>query len=209
MSKLNKLGLVGLAVLAVSAFVGASSASAAQWLDNGNAIGAASLTTIVDDGNGLTLTHTGGLFGNHTLTCSGSSTGSATNPTSVGPGAADSNGTVVVTGCTNVLSCTNPAAAALNTPWTTGLASTTVDNITAGTGGNAGWRATCSGVSVNCLKATTPVNVSNDTSVTPNRVNGVFTTGNTSTTCADGGTGTVAGTVWITLNNGHNLSVGP
>jgi hypothetical protein len=84
-----------------------------------------------------------------------------------------------------------------------------VDNITAGTGGNAGWSASCSGLSVNCTKATTAVNVSNDTTVTPNRVDGTFTTTNTSTTCSDGGTGTVSGTVWITLSNGHNLSVGP
>lgn len=203
MSKFKKLGLAGLAVLAVAAFVGPSSASAAQWLDNGGAIAAAANTSIIDNGSGLTLSHTGGLFGARSLRCSGSASGTA------GPGAADTSGAVTVTGCVNVSNCTSPSANSVNTPWTTSLASTTVDNITAGTGGNAGWGATCSGLTVNCLKATTAVNVSNDTSVTPNRVDGVFTTTNTSTTCADGGTGTVSGTIWITLSNGHNLSVGP
>jgi hypothetical protein len=149
------------------------------------------------------MTHTGGLFGNHTLKCSGTAQGT------VGPGAADTSGGVTVTACTNVLSCSNPSGAALNTPWTTSLASTTVDNITAGTGGNPGWTFTCGGISIACTLAPIAVNVSNDTSVTPNRVDGTLTAANTGMPCNDGGTRTWTGVIWITLTNGHNLSVGP
>jgi hypothetical protein len=203
MRRIKIIGLAAVAVLALTAVMGLSSASAAQWLDNGSAIGAAENSSIVDDGNGLTLAHTGGVFGVRTLKCSGSASGT------VGAGAADTSGRVTVTGCTNVSNCPTPTLSSLNTPWTTMLASTTVDNITAGTGGDPGLTYACSGISVNCTKATTAVNVSNDTTVTPNRVDGTFTAANTSTTCSDGGTFTVTGTIWITLSNGHNLSVGP
>jgi hypothetical protein len=203
MRRIKIIGLAAVAVLGLTAVMGLSSASAAQWLDNGSPISAAENASIMDDGNGLTLAHTGGLFGARTLNCKGSASGT------VGPGGADTSGAATVTGCTNVSMCTNPSANTLNTPWSTSLTSTTVDSINAGTGGNPGWQATCSGVSVNCTKASIALNVSNDTTVTPNRVIATFTTANTSTTCADGGTGTVSGTVVITLASGHNLRIGP
>jgi hypothetical protein len=203
MRRIKIVGLAAVAVLALTALMGLSSASAAQWLDNGSAISAAENSSIVDNGSGLTWSHTGGLFGARSLKCSVMVSGT------VGSGAADTSGAVTVTGCTNVSNCTSPNASSLNTPWTTSLASTTVDNITGGTGGDPGLSYSCSGLSVSCTKATTAVNVSNDTTVTPNRVDGAFTAANTSTTCSDGGTFTVTGTIWITLSNGHNLSVGP
>jgi hypothetical protein len=198
----KKLGLVGLVVLAVALFVGASSASAAQWLDNGSAIPLAESTSIVDNHSGLTLVHTGGLAGSRSLNCLVSASG-----TVVGSG--DTSGVVTFHGCLNVLNCTGPTASSVHTPWTTSLVSTTEDDITAGNGGTPGWSATCSGISISCTKATTPIDVSYDTSVTPNRVDGVFTAAHTSAPCSDGGTGTVAGTIWITLTFGNDLSVGP
>jgi hypothetical protein len=198
MTKFKKLGLVGLALLAVAAFVGASSASAAQWLDNSASIGSAEATTIVDDGNGLTLAHTGGLGGSRSLNCHGTAPGTA------GPGGADTSGAVTVSGCTNINNCTSPSASSVHSPWNTTLVSLTEDDITSGGSGNPGWGATCSGITLNCTKATTAVVVSN----TASGVDGQFTATNTSAPCADGGTGTVVGHVEITLNNSHVLSVG-
>jgi hypothetical protein len=104
MRRIKIIGLAAVAVLALTAFMGLSSASAAQWLDNGSAIGAAENSSIVDNGSGLTLSHTGGLFGARSLKCSGSA------PGTVGAGSADTSGTVTVTGCTNVNNCTSPGA---------------------------------------------------------------------------------------------------
>lgn len=201
MRSIKKLGLVGVAVLALAAFVGVSSASAAQWLDNGGAIGAAENTTATPNASGISLHHT--VFGaTVVITCTGGS-GSGT----VGPGAADKVNTINVGTCTTTSgTCTSPVVTPQNLPWTTSLVSTTEDDITAGTGGNPGWKIQCTSpnVTITCLKATTATTVANVTG----GVNDTFTQTGSSTTCSDFSPGFVTGTSLTSLNSGHTLSIG-
>lgn len=200
------LGLVAAAALAAAAFVGVSSASAAQWLDNGNPISSAEAASIdgTTDG-GLTLAHSGGLGGNRSLTCVGSSAGT------VGPGSGDVTSSVTTTSCVdNDGNCSGGTATAADLPWTTTLVSTTEDDLSADSAGDPGWTLHCGGLSGTCTKATTPTAVANDPGTTPETVTVTFNQASTgSDTCGIiGGTGTVDGTIRASLDNGDDLSVG-
>lgn len=210
--KMKMLGLAGVAVLALTAFVGVGSASAAQWKDNGSPISTPEATSMVDDGNGLTLADAGGSFGSVTVLCKNSGTNGTPADGTAGPGSAD---TVTTNGSytcvTKAGTCGSPTASMANLSWDTNLSSLTEDDITGGGSGNPGWSVTCTvlgfRVTVTCTRASTPVTVGNIASPVAG-VEGTFNPSTDSSSCSDGGTGTVSGNVYITLQNGHALSVG-
>jgi hypothetical protein len=151
LTSFKKLALACIGVLAVAAFVGVSAASAAQhlWTVGGSPVTGSSAVT--SSSTGLTLTHVDALNVTHKLSCPGTDSGT------VNTNGDDTVTAVTVGTCTNVQNCTNPAASALNLPWTTKLNTVTpirdtIDN----TNHNPGWSATCSGVTVRC---TGPTNV--------------------------------------------------
>jgi hypothetical protein len=132
-------GLAFSAMLLISGLAVANASAAPQWTLNSLALTKSVPTT----GSGsLTLTDTNGFFGNTvSIVCTGTTTGTA------GPGAIDTTTTVAVTSCkTDVGTCGEPKAEAVNLPWKTELSTVNGvvrDTIKSDGNGKPGYKVEC------------------------------------------------------------------
>jgi hypothetical protein len=211
MKQVSALGLACVAVLCAMVSVGAASASAFTcWQDNGVCVtGTENINIGIPTGKSLTVKDSKGLLGNPIMITVSGGSGSCTGGGTVSTGGADTWTSFQCTNgsSSNTLVCPNPATVAfVNLPWATQISGTR-DNITNGTN-NVGFKITCNnGTTDTCTASSLSQALSNDAS---NR--GVDSTFDSSTpvlNCTAGGTGTgtILGTVIMTLTNGHTLSV--
>lgn len=199
MRNIKVWGLAFSAMLLISGLA-AANASAHQWTLNGAAI----TTAVPTHGEGtLTLTDTQGLFGNPvSIICTGTMTGTA------GPGAADTTSTVKVTSCeSDVGTCGEPAAEAVNLPWKTELSTVggvVRDTIRADGNGEPGYKVECTAfgfrISDTCLSEEGQPSVTLNTSPVPV----VFDANSGNANCELGGAGQghVGGSLTVTSSAG-------